>query len=130
MHGCATKASHAASRMVTTGTRRRFLLAGCIWTMVLVALLGFTAEPSTSTQFDAREGRGVFVVQPADGLHLIAAAAEDVLPGRRASALLELVAAVLLAGGTAMVVADGDQQLRRTVLGWVRVTRRGPPALV
>ena len=130
MHGRATKRGHAASRMATTGTRRRLLLAGCIWTMVLVALLGFTAEPSTSTQFDAREGRGVFVVQPTAGHQLVAAAVEDVLPGRRAAALLAMVTAVLLAGGAAMVVADGDRQLSRTVLGWARAARRGPPALV
>lgn len=112
---------------ISTG---RLPAAGVVWAIALLAILGFTAEPSTSTQFDAHEGRGVFVTQTIVAKPVVTADAENV-PGTAAVLALVVGLAALLLGTRSYAVVTGpERQLRRSTLRWPASTRRGPPSLV
>lgn len=105
-------------------------MAGVVWAIALLAVLGFTAEPSTSTQFDAREGRGVFVTQTIVAQPVVAAATENA-PGTAAVVALAAGLAALLLGTRSHAVVTGPaSHSKRSTLRWAASTRRGPPALV
>jgi hypothetical protein len=105
------------------------LAVAVLWVFALAAVVGFAAEPSTSTQYDAGEGRGVFVVQHATHAAATVTARPVRLPARTVAALTTVLAGLLLVAPTARRRADVVGRWTRTVLRWATLARRGPPAL-
>ena len=96
--------------------------------LALLAVVGFAAEPTTSTQFDVTEGRGTVVVQSA---HQLAAATQlDV--ARQDPVPVPPLLTLLAVGLGAVVVARRAHATAghlTSLLGRATPARRGPPAI-
>lgn len=98
--------------------------------LAILTLLGFAAEPTTSTQFDVVEGRGVVVTQSAHQLHANNYVADDrPEPEPLVVALLVLLAVGLSAAVLARQAHEAGGRLP-SLLGRATLAHRGPPALV
>jgi hypothetical protein len=102
-----------------------------MWAIVLCLMVAFAAEPTTSTQLDVQEGRGVAVVH-AGGASLSRDVVSDVGDASRA---VPQVAS--LAGLTIMLAALASRALSSHEMGCgslrprtaiAALSRRGPPA--
>ena len=101
-----------------------------MWALVLCLMIGFAAEPTTSTQLDVREGRGVVVVHRAESSTARAQTTVGA-PARLPALAVVLLAATAFAGvAVRLSAARGPSQWVLRVLGATAPARRGPPALV
>jgi hypothetical protein len=96
--------------------------------VVLCSMVAFAAEPTTSTEYDMREGRshGAYVV----GGTTVARTVTSAVAGTPvALTFLAALLAIVLASRTANVLDRAGGQ-DRSVLRWAVLARRGPPARV
>jgi hypothetical protein len=99
--------------------------------VVLCAMVAFAAEPTTSTEYDLREGRahGAYVAGGTAVARTVtsAVAGTPVVP-----ALLAALAALLaiVGGSRTSNVLDRGLGQDRSALRWAVLARRGPPARV
>jgi hypothetical protein len=107
------------------------VLAKVFCSLVLCLVIGFLAEPTTSTEVDVRDGRGVVVVDAgAPRVRALAAACT-------ASRLLRTPIAQVVAAAAATVIAgvalarhlrvDGQAPSDPSALAAAARPRRGPP---
>jgi hypothetical protein len=104
--------------------RRRRGVVTLIALGVIWVILAFAVEPSTSTSFDIREGRGVAASMAKPAAHPGDSTTTSVAPVAIAVLAAMLLVGRLAVGRAETVVVGGPVRVDR----WRRATRRGPPA--